>query len=335
MKIYMDVRKISGERTGVGHYTERMYAELSKIADVTALTPVRPGFAFHAVSALRALLDRKAVYYSPESLIVPSIVGRRAALTIHDLTPLTHPQKHTRRNLVFHRFFLALAVRRAGVIFTPSLAVAKQVREKFPQWSGKINVVSEGSRFSITENDSPRENKVLYVGTIEPRKNVVTLVHAFIQADLPAWKLVLVGRTGWLDHAQQTAFDLALEHPNVEYLSYLTDEELLEQYRSSSIFTYISEAEGFGLPPLEAMSCGVPCVVSDDPALVEVVGDAAIIVERGPKLKVRTTAAIQRLAAASEERDRLRQVGYKRADMYSWRKAAHDALPHFESLLRK
>jgi glycosyltransferase involved in cell wall biosynthesis len=186
----------------------------------------------------------------------------------------------------------------------------------------------------IDASDS-REPLVLFVGTLLNRRNLPILIAAFARAtaNRPEARLVIVGadRTWPPQDLKQaaTAYDVA---SRVEIRSYLPHEQLREHYARASVFAFLSEYEGFGLTPLEALSCGVPIVVLDTPVAREVYGDAAEYVEVGDIQG--TATAIERLlesrAAAREQLARAPRVLAR----YSWDRAADDTLAELERIAR-
>jgi len=147
----------------------------------------------------------------------------------------------------------------------------------------KIKVVSLGS---FIEPMQPRENfsgsKILYVGTIEPRKGVDKLLDAFefVRKEIPHAELILCGKIGWkVDRLVERIKKMTAGNSNVKYLGYVSDEKLIELFREVDVCVYPSLYEGFGLPPLEAMACGCPVIVSNSSSLPEVVGDAGILID--------------------------------------------------------
>ncbi len=147
----------------------------------------------------------------------------------------------------------------------------------------KIRVINLGS---FIEPMLPREyfsgRKILYVGTIEPRKGVDKLLDAFeiVVKEVPNAELILCGKIGWrIERVVERINRLTQLHSNIKYLGYVDDEKLIELFREVDVCVYPSVYEGFGLPPLEAMACGCPVIVSNSSSLPEVVGDAGILVD--------------------------------------------------------
>ena len=175
---------------------------------------------------------------------------------------------------------------------------------------------------------------ILFVGTIEPRKNLTTLLEAFAQ--LPAalrreHPLILAGHPGWrTEPIYAAAADLRAEG-TVRFLGGVPDQALPELYAGAVLFVYPSLDEGFGLPPLEAMACGTPVIISDAPALVEVSGPAARVVPRRDPGAL--TAALTDLLADPAERARLAAAGQRHASQFTWERTAQETLAVYRRVL--
>jgi glycosyltransferase involved in cell wall biosynthesis len=175
---------------------------------------------------------------------------------------------------------------------------------------------------------------LLFVGTLEPRKNLTTLLHAYamLRAESCAAdvKLVVAGRTGWL-YAEifDTVKRLGLEK-EVIFTGFVDDADLPDLYRGAQVFVYPSLYEGFGLPILEAMASGIPVLTSDLASMPEVAGDAAVLVDpRDPKA---IAEGIVRILAEGRLRDALIQKGLSRARHYTWESVAQQTLELYAAL---
>jgi glycosyltransferase involved in cell wall biosynthesis len=299
-QILIDGRRAQGQRTGVGNYIAELLKAWPQSNSIVLtsrrLPPLEgalnretlPGGLRWHWAAWRIAAKRDAVYFSPESMLVPILIGRRALLTVHDLTPLENTRSQTFRNVLIHRLALRLALRRVGCVVVPTARVKRDLAVRYPRLRGRVVVVAEGVRTlrepaASQESDDfavPSAPYALYVGTIEPRKNVLTLIRAFLDATSGDWTLVLAGKLGWLDDKAALEFIELTTNPRVHWLGFVSDALLDELYKNADLFCYVSESEGFGLPVAEAMSYGLPVLHSDDPALVEVAGTAGIEVRR-------------------------------------------------------
>jgi glycosyltransferase involved in cell wall biosynthesis len=272
------------------------------------------------------------MYFSPESLIVPILVGRKATVTIHDISPIRFPSLHTRRTVVINRLLLRVALRRVRRVIVPSHTVRRDIEQYMPAISHKLRVIYEGPKDIAVTNrhgdvrdcESGRQSPyVLYVGTIEPRKNVLRLVDSFLASAPNTWSIVIAGKVGWLSPHERARFETLAENPRVVYLGYVGDELLSDLYAQAAIFAYVSTVEGFGLPILEAMNRGVPVIHSDAEALCEIAGGAGLIVHL-EQLDDELRVAIGQLTADPAARSRLSELGKRRAELFTWRKAAQE-----------
>lgn len=341
--VLVDGRTAQGSRTGVGHYTvslirhwpsDRGTCLVLGDSDRDSLEVGQeatswPGGLLWHIRAIALALRSGSEYFSPESLIVPCVLGRRSTVTIHDITPVLIPDRHTRRNVLIHRLLLRATMKRVASIIVPTHAVKRDLVDFMPEVSSKTEVIHEGPRSEpLTVPDDglaklvdQREPVVLYVGTIEPRKNVDQLIEAFRQVSDGGWTLVIAGKIGWLSEEARAAFERAIQDDRIKYLGFVSDRDLGDLYARSAVFCYVSSAEGFGLPVLEAMAYGVPVIHSDDPALCEVAGGAGICVplaSLSDDLPKALTLAMQDRAL----RLRLSEHSLERAREFSWSRAS-------------
>lgn len=298
-----------------------------------------PGF------AARHSID---VFFSPAYAlpILPSVYRRRDkvskpryVVTIHDLIGLLHPETFTRKMHLWQKLFVANAARHADAIITGSQAAKMDFLKLHPIEERRITVIphSVDEDFRLI-SDSHRLEKVkqtyrlpdrilLYVGTVEPRKNIAALARAF--AMLPThvrdeFTLVIAGRPGWYVesiYAEVARLRLA---EKIRFLGYISRNDLPSLYNLATVFGYPSMHEGFGFPPLEAMSCGVPVLCSNTSSFPEVVGDAAIMVD--PTDVEELSKQLGRLLVDASLRSELRSRGLARARLFSARRTAEQTL---------
>jgi len=206
---------------------------------------------------------------------------------IHDLTPITLKQHHRWHSQLLQGMFLKKILNRTDMIITNSNNSKNDIEMHFPNTVGKVNLIHLGKDDIFKPTVDAEFNKlhgltkpyILFLGTIEPRKNLVTLLKAYqifkekYNLDID---LVIAGQKGW----KTDAFDAAMKnHPfknDIKILGYLPREDLPKLLTSAMVFVYPSIYEGFGLSVLEAMACGCPILVSDNSSLPEVGGDAAL-----------------------------------------------------------
>lgn len=288
-----------------------------------------------------------------EQAVLPAIVGRRLlwspsgtgplaishqVITIHDTIPVDHPEWFNSAYARWLKGSVATLARRAAHVITVSTFSKERIIATTGVDESKISVVLEGVDQQYRPQDPddvaatrsllgipPNTRYVLYLGNIEPRKNVGRLLEAWRVAvkEVPEdVVLVVAGARGmW-----RVFGDVTLERiPNrVVFTGYVPDDRLPALYSGATAFVYPSLYEGFGLPTLEAMACGTPVVTSSTSSLPEVVGDAALMVD--PLDVDDIAAALVRVVSEEHLRGRLVDAGFERAAQFTWERAATETL---------
>jgi glycosyltransferase involved in cell wall biosynthesis len=302
-------------------------------------------------SAVRS--DRPNVFFAP-AYTAPLAVGTPLAVTIHDLSFVAHPEWFRPRERWRRQVITARTAAAASIIFTDSQFSRSELETRLQVPPERVRVIAPGvsepksglgARGSGLDDHLPgrgtpdsgvgvREPLVLYVGSIFNRRRLPDLIAAFARAtseDLPTARLVIVGADRSWPAQDLTA--IASTHgvgTRVELRSYVDEPELAELYARASVFAFLSEYEGFGLTPLEALASGVPIVVADTPVAREVYGPAAEYVQPGDLEG--TAAALRRFlgtrSAASEQLERAAEVLAR----YSWDRAATETLDGIERI---
>src|SRR2546423_15507866 len=267
-------------------------------------------------------------YEVPLRKICPSV------LTIHDLSLQLHPDTHERRRVWRARRRLPLMVRAATAIITPTESVRREVLEHLGVSHEKVFAVPEAAREvfrrvgaeeskGVLERLGVEEEFLLFVGTIEPRKNLVTLVRAVAEimrsTDLRP-QLVIAGGKGWVTDKLFEMIESSGIKERLLFTGYLGDEDLRALYSAASVFVYPSLYEGFGLPPLEAMACGAPVIASSIASISEVTEDAALLV--APDGVGSLARSIVTLLKDERARAALTNAGLRRAAEFSWGRTA-------------
>ncbi len=296
--------------------------------------------AWHTVGAagpLRRIAPVDLVH--APSVAVPPVRDVPLVVTAHDAAPVTFPDTYTRRGRWFHRRGFAAAARRARLVIAVSEFSAAEIAANTPIPRDRIRVVPNGVALDPAPADAVARAReswgidgrpyVLWVGTLQPRKNVGVLVDAFhravAEAELPH-VLVLVGAEGWLaDRPPDDAGDRVLA-PGA-----LARGPLSALYGGAELFAFPSRHEGFGLPALEAMAQGTPALLGDIPALREVAGDAAAFVDPGDVDG--WSARLVALLGDADERARLGRAGVARAAQFSWDRCAERTVAVYDEAL--
>lgn len=370
MHIGLDGIPLTEPKTGVGHYTFELAVAMARVSPDSNFEIVYPSNLQPVTVADQALtlpsnLEIKRVRVGPVgrywwSAGLPRYVRRNGielfhgtnydvppwrqcatVLTIHDLSLLIHPETHEKRRVSRSRRRLPLMARAANAIIVPTESVRAEVCEHLEILPQKVFAVPEAARECFTPMEMKAtepvrqrlgigDNFLLTVGTLEPRKNLVTLVNAFgeIATDQPTLQLVIAGSRGWLSEPLFEAIGKSPAQERIVLTEYLDDNELRALYSSCSAFVYPSIYEGFGLPPLEAMACGAPVIASHIPALEETTGGAAVLFE--PNDVNSLASAIVDLLQSSELRSRFSALGRVRASEFTWEQTARLTLEVYE-----
>ena len=280
------------------------------------------------------------VVHSP-SFIMPMVRGRRRhVLTIHDMTSFTLPRHHIslRRSLAYRQLLL-WSIRRAHVITVPSRSSREDVLHWVPDVPrSKVRVIPAGigEEFRVYPHEAIRKtlerlglpaSYILYVGTLEPRKNLELLVQGYkrlVTMGKTKEQLVLAGRRGWgYDNLLKEIESPELRN-RVHVVGYVDQKDLPLLYGGASLFVYPSFQEGFGFPPLEAMACGVPTISSQGSSLGENLEGAAKLVS--PHDLESLVEAMHELLSSKTIRKHYQQEGLVRASNFRWEETALQTL---------
>jgi len=362
MRIALDGIPLNQPLTGVGHYTmelARALAAGSPADQFEIVSPLRfvpledvsrnslpPNL--HLVEAsvnaisrrwwtigLPGYVQRQSIdLFHGTNFEVPLWHKCPTVLTIHDLSLLLFPKVHEKRRVRRARRRLPVMARAANMIITPGESVREEVCEHLQVSPSRVVAIPEAPRdvfrpLSQTKTLETRkrlgiaEDFLLFVGTIEPRKNLLTVVQAFtevVRGGNTRLQLVLAGKTGWLT---SDLFDFIRGSgvaDRIKLTGYLCDKDLCALYSSCRVFIYPSLYEGFGLPPLEAMACGAPVIVSRIPSIVAVTGEAACLVS--PENTAELARSITELLKDEARWQELSAAGLQRAAEFSWGRTA-------------
>lgn len=308
----------------------------------SSIRSLYPSWNVAARPALRPSLARADIVHATTGVAIPPAArGQRLVVTIHDLAFLRFPEAFDRRWRWLYRLGLRAAVRRADAIVVPSSSTRDDLGARTRIDPSRVHVVplaaaqphdTPADAMATLERLGIQEPYLLFVGTLEARKNVDTLVRAYRRlGDRIPQALVLVGPAGW--RADAFGREMSREGPGrIVRLGVVPRDDLEAVYRRASALVYPSSYEGFGLPVLEAMARGVPVITSNVSSLPEVAGDAAILVD--PRSEDDLAAAIERVVTDPDLRARLSDGGRRRAAAFSWDETASRTLAVYEAVQR-
>jgi len=375
MKIGIDCRTIlnplSGEGAGVGHYTHYLVKNLLKVdhkndyvlffdsamKDTSQYRRENSSPRYFPFSQYRRFLpfayshilisgainrENLDLYHAPAN-VIPLGYSGPSVVTIHDLAIYQNPSWFPSQ--VFStRLLVPKTLRRARSIIAVSESTAEDLRELFNVPEDKLEIIYEGVDTAIRENEEAVDVKkkfnlpdryLCFVGTLEPRKNLIRLIQAY--ADLKAKDdrlanipIILAGKRGWQsEDIFKTITELKLEK-SVRNAGYVTKNEKLELMKQAAAFVFPSSYEGFGLPVLEAMALGTPVLTSNLSSLPEIVGNAAYQVN--PEDTYAIVEGLQQILFNDKLRTKLKERGPIQAKKFTWEKVALRTVALYEKV---
>ncbi len=376
MRVCLDVSAAAQARGGIGRYAARLAEALLRLPGIelsllyhgrggTALPPGLAGLpprrvrlgskpwraTLAAASLLRLPLDRVVgpcdLFHATDH-VLPPLRHTPSVFTVHDLAFLAHPETHLRSNRTYLAAMMPRYVATATVVIADSEATRRDVLARYQVAPDKVRVVPLGVEPTFAPVPPPEARALvaarygltapylLFVGTLEPRKNLRGLVAAYralLQRHDDAPDLTVAGAEGWrYDDLYRLVQQEGLS-ARVRFLGRVADADLPALYSAAAAFAYPSLYEGFGLPPLEALACGTPVVCSDRSSLPEVVGDAALLVD--PTDAAALARALARLLDDEALRRLLRARGLARAAQFTWARTAAETLAAYEEARRR
>lgn len=365
MKIAIDIRSAAGEKVGKGWYTFHLVQNLLKLDQenqyiLYTKDPV-PGFEYvknaeqkvinaksifwHRAVAKDAVLENVDIFFAPTSYIIPALLPKsvKTIITIHDLVAFLFPNNHNKKAVFVEKLFLKRALKKAAFVAAISQNTKRDILSLFKYDEEKIDIVycSAGDEFKplnksflkpFADKTNLPKDFFLAVGTLEPRKNYVTLIESFAQLHekFPQYHLIIVGGKGWQYEEIFKAIKLHYLDKYVHILGYLSSSSLVKLYNLAKAFVFPSYYEGFGIPPLEAMKSGCPVIASYSSSIPEVVGDAGLLIN--PENAMDLAAAMAKIIKDQELCENLRSEGFLQSKKFSWAISAKKLLEIFEKM---
>ena len=301
------------------------------------------------VSSIYAQRQKETIYdlyWQPNFIPEPHIKSKLTVTTIHDLSFHLQPYWHPKERIEYFSSNFFANLDRSDHFITVSEYIKGEIVDILEIDEEKITVIYNGidsktyREYSLKESEETAQKYelppkyILFVGSIEPRKNLINLLKAYIE--LPEtlkseYPLVLVGYKGWGNDEIHDMIERSKEH--IKYTGYVDDLELAHIYSRASLFIYPSYYEGFGIPPIEAMSCGTPVIVSDRTSLPEVCGDAALYIE--PDNPEDIKEKIELILNDESLQKQMIERGKQQSSRYSWEESAKEHMQLFKRLLSR
>lgn len=369
MKICIDIQSAITQRAGVGRYTRMLVECLAGIATQGNLSCFYFDFMRRGVNtdipkvAKRAIrwipgsvaqqfwkhlrfppfnwLAGKADLYHFPNFVIPPLSRGLSVVTIHDVSFLRYPEFTEARNLSYLKRRLNETVKRAHLIITDSEFCLREIENLLPDGRGKtvaihLGIGPEFTPAVKTELRAWRKKRklerpyLLSVGTLEPRKNFMLLLDVFEKLEEFEGDLVIAGRQGWKCEPLLQRLKTSKRAPHIRWLSDIADDELPLLYAGAECLLFPSVYEGFGFPPLEAMACETPVIVSSGGSLPEVVGGGGLVL---PDWEVETwLEATRNLLAGEALKKKLIEDGKKWVLRYTWEATARQTWDAYHSL---
>lgn len=309
------------------------HAPVNLIAPVKPATQTARDKRWWLRGVRRAIADTGAQLFHGTNFEVPYVGETPAILTMHDLSPWRDRAWHTGADRVRRRTPWLIRLRRAKLILTVSQAVRQEIVTHFGVPDAQVRAVplAAAEEFRPVADSQPERPYFLFVGTLEPRKNLPALIEAWRETknDTGA-ELLIAGRT------REDFVHIPPVHASegLRYLGEVSDAELPRLYSGALAFVYPTLYEGFGLPVLEAMQCGCPVITSRDPAVNEITGGegAASAIHASSVREI--AEALRAIAADGEKRSELRERGLERAMRFSWAITARATHALYQEVLR-
>lgn len=276
---------------------------------------------------------------------LPLSYNNPAVVTVHDLAIYKYPKLFPSGQQVSTKVVVPRTLKKAKKIVAVSQATKNDIIELFDIPEDKIEVIYNGLDKRFFERASEKEIEeikarynikkryILFIGTLEPRKNIERLVEAFnrVRAKKTDWQLVVAGREGW---SAEKIYEKAMSSPyrkDIIFTGYIAADDVNPLLSGAEIFVSPSIYEGFGMPVTEALAQGLPVITSKYGSLPEVAGKAAILID--PYEVTDIAGAINLLIEDKKFRDEIREIGFKQAQKYSWEKCARDTLKVYQQAL--
>jgi len=344
MKLIFDIRVLTHKNyTGVENYTNNILQSISQKLDIaldiaTAKPKTSNKYLSHLWTHFILPFKKGDILFCPANiapLFVPK--NKKLVVTIHDVAFLTYPKSFSKFFQTYYRLVMPLIVKRADKIITDSKTSKKEIIKFYPKAKEKIEIIYLGcDQKFVVLNNIKKKNQILYVGSMNERKNFSSIIKAFETLNNNNYTLLMVGNflsNFIIDDETRELINAAKSNPNIKFKNGVNDDELVQIYNESKLLVFPSFYEGFGLPVLEAMACGTAVVCSDATSIPEVGGDAVVYCDPYNVEDIKDKIAL--VLADENLQKSMRQKGVLRAKEFTWEKSAREHMRVFDRMTRE
>jgi len=354
MKIGIDAQTTMGQKTGFGFYVKNLVENLKKIDKKNQYFLFKPKascdfsapkrFIWDQIRISKLAKEKKVDILHQPCFSLPLFYGGKIVATIHDLIAVKYGEDIPFFSRMYFSKWMPLTYKKADAIISISEHTKRDIIKYFRIPEEKITVIYEAANASYKKIDDQKgigdvrkkyqtgDKYLLHIGTLNPRKNLLFLVDVFSEVikKHKDYNLVIVGKEGWyFDQLYEKVKKLDLKN-KIRFTGYIDEKDKAYLYNGASLFVFPSLYEGFGLPPLEAMSCGIPVISSKTSSMPEVVGDAGILLS--PNDKKSWIKNINNVLSDKKLQKQMSEKSLERAKYFSWEKCAKQTLKVYERL---
>lgn len=364
IKLGLITGDLKRNKTGIGTYTFQLINEIQKDTQITQIkhpdgddasgcssivSALPPGNFSHILWSQSLMLKKKSLQrfdliHNPAQYPVSPKINKNYIITIHDLIPIIYPEYVGKTYSLQARIFYPTAMKHASKIITDSYHTKNDIIRLYQVPETKIEVIYPGvsNHFAPVSNDQKQRLRdkfnlnnpfILFVGAIEPKKNIELLLKAFYlcQKQKSDLHLVIAGKIAWKYQKVLSLIEKLNLGSKIRLLNFIPYEDLPALYSTAEVFVFPSRYEGFGLPPLEAMKCGTPVITSNMSSLPEIVGDRGMMVS--PNDHEKLAELIMKILSDQQLRTELSTYCLQRADLFSWKKTGLQTMKVYNSVL--
>jgi len=339
MKILIDGRVLAHKDiTGIQRHAIELSRELLRYSYIDLATPKYKNRYYQQLwehTLLPWYARKYDLLFSPSN-VAPFWLFRdtKLVVTIHDLAFLDFKENYSRLFQKYYQLLIPFLIKKADKVLTISNFSKERIIKEYPKVSSKIDVIYHGLSKDFKDSLEKKEDYILYVGAINEIKNFQTVLELFMSdelCDIPL-KMILANSDSFKqsDKVRELLLD-SKRFKNIEIIDKVSQEKLIKYYQKAKIFLFPSFHESFGFPPLEAMACKTPVIVSDTTALPEICKDAALYIDPNDKDDIKEK--LLKLYSDDKLQKDFIKRGFLRVDEFNWEKSAKKHLEIFEEVV--